>query len=255
MLRLITSLLCVVAALATRTALSDEALVAVAASFVPPMEAVAAAIEAETTHTVTLVSGSTGGLYAQIVNGAPFDVFVAADAERPRLLDDGGQGLADTRTTVALGRLVVLSSDAALINAHGLDALRDDSIRRIAIANPSIAPYGVAAQEVLEALGLWQAVQPRLIRGESVAQTYAMTATANAELGFVALAQALAHDGNMAYAHVPDNLHTPIRQDMIVLERARENAAARIVHDFLRGARGREIVERFGYGAPSEQSE
>ena len=245
-----TLLLCALGTSATRTALSDEALVAVAASFVPPMEAVAAAIEAETTHAVTLVSGSTGGLYAQIVNGAPFDLFVAADAERPHRLEDSGHGIASTRTTVALGRLVLLSSDTGLIDGRGLEALHHESIRRIAIANPSIAPYGVAAQQVLEALGLWQTLQSRLVRGESVAQTYAMTATANAELGFVALAQALAHNGDVAYERVPDELYAPIRQDMIVLERARHNAAAQVVHDFLRSARGRAIVERFGYGNP-----
>lgn len=252
MLRLTTLLLCAVGAVSTRTALGNEALVAVAASFVPPMQAVAAAIDAETEHTITLVSGSTGGLYAQIVNGAPFDVFIAADAERPRLLEENGHGVAGTRATVALGRLVLLSSDTALIRARGLDALYDDSIRRIAIANPSLAPYGVAAQQALEALGLWQALQPRLVRGESVAQTYAMTATANAELGFVALAQALAQSRDVAFELVPDELYTPIRQDMIVLERARDNAAALAVHDLLRSARGKAIVERFGYGTTEE---
>ena len=251
MLRLLTSLLCAGSALST--ALGDEALVAVAASFVAPMEAVAAAVEADTTHVVTLVSGSTGGLYAQILNGAPFDVFVAADAERPRLLESSGHGIAGTRATVALGRLVLLSSDTALIETHGLDALREASIRRIAIANPRLAPYGVAAQQTLETLGLWQQIQPRLVRGESVAQTYAMTVTANAELGFVALAQTLAHDADVAYTRVPEELHAPIRQDMIVLDRARDNAAAQVVYDFLLSARGRELVEGFGYGSPREQ--
>ena len=253
--RLTTWLLCGVGAIAARSALSDEALVAVAASFVPPMEVVAAAIEAETTHSITLVSGSTGGLYAQILNGAPFDVFVAADAERPRLLAQSGHGIAATRTTVALGRLVLLSRDTALIDARGLDALRGGTLRRVAIANPNLAPYGLASQQVLEALDLWQVLQPRLVRGESVAQTYAMTATGNAELGFVALAQALARDGNVAYEHVPEELHAPIRQDVIVLERARDNTAARAVHEFLQSTRGRETGERSGYASPAEQSQ
>jgi len=252
MLRLTTWLLCAVGAISARAVSGDEALVAVVASFVPPMEAVATAIEADTGHAVTLVSGSTGGLYAQIVNGAPFDVFVAADAERPRLLEGNGRGLAGTRATVAIGRLVLFSSDVRLIRASGLDALRTDSIRRIAIANPRVAPYGVAAQQALEALGLWPALQPKIVRGESVAQTFAMTATANAELGFVALAQVRAHDENAAYVPVPDELYAPIRQDMIILERARDNAAALAVGDFLRSIRGREIVERFGYGTPAE---
>ena len=245
-------LLCALGVISARGALGDEALVAVAASFVPPMQAVAAAINAETGHSITIVSGSTGGLYAQIVNGAPFDVFVAADAERPRLLEENGHGIVGTRATVALGRLVLVSTDRALIDARGLDALREDSIRRIAIANPSLAPYGVAAQQVLEALDLWQALQPRLVRGESVAQTHAMTATANAELGLVGLAQVLAHNGNLAYVPVPDELYAPIRQNLIVLERARDNAAAWAVRDYLLGSRGRKIVERFGYGIAAE---
>jgi len=249
--RLTTLLLLALGAIAPRATLSEEALVAVAASLVPPMETVAATIEAETVHTVTLVSGSTGGLYAQIVNGAPFDVFVAADAERPRLLEESGHGVAGTRTTVALGQLALLSSNTAMIEARGLEALRDESLRRVAIANPSLAPYGVAAQQALETLGLWHVLQPRLVRGESVAQTFAMTATGNAELGFVALAQALAHNGNVAYERVPDTLHAPIRQDMIVLERARGNAAADTVRDFLQSDRGRAIIVRFGYEDPA----
>ncbi len=252
MLRMMSLLLCALSVISARGALGDEALVAVAASFVAPMQAVAAAIEAETEHSITIVSGSTGGLYAQIVNGAPFDVFVAADAERPRLLEENGHGIAGTRATVALGRLVLLSGDTTLIDVHGLDALRDDAIRRIAIANPSLAPYGVAAQQVLEALGLWQALQSRLVRGESVAQAYAMTATQNAELGLVALAQVLAHNGNVAYVPVPAELYSSIRQDLIVLERARNNAAAWAVRDFLLATPGRAIVERFGYGIVEE---
>lgn len=255
MLRSLTWLVCAVGAVLPQNVLSDEALVAVAASFVPPMEAIAAAIEDETTHVITLVSGSTGGLFAQIVNGAPFDVFVAADTERPRLLEQNGLGITGTRATVALGQLVLLSSDPARIDARGLDALNEPSVRRIAIANPNLAPYGVAAREALEALGLWHSLQQRLVRGESVAQAFAMTATANAELGFAALAQALAHDGNVAYERVPDELYTPIHQEMILLERARNNAAARAVHDFLRSDRGGAIVERFGYDRPAEQQE
>ena len=248
MLRLTTWLLCAIGAISARTAVGDEALVAVAASFVPPMQAVAAAIEAETAHALTLVPGSTGGLYAQIVNGAPFDVFVAADTERPRLLEEGGHSVTGTRATIAVGELVLFSTDVELIRGSGLDALHNDALRRIAIANPRLAPYGVAAQQALEALGLWQTLQPKLVRGQSVAQTFAMTATANAELGLVALAQVRAHGESAAYVPVPDALHAPIRQDMIVLERARNNAAAFALHDFLRSARGREIVARFGYG-------
>lgn len=255
MLRLTTLVFCAFAACSAGTAYGDEALVAVAASFVAPMNAVAAAIEADTEHAVTVVSGSTGGLYAQIVHGAPFDVFVAADAERPRLLEESGHGLLGTRATVALGKLVLFSTDAELIRASGLDALRRDSVGRIAIANPRVAPYGVAAQQTLAALDLWQTLQPKLVRGESVAQTYAMTATANAELGLVALSQVVAAGDNAFHVTVPEELYAPIRQDMIVLAKARNNAAALAVHDLLRSARGRALIASFGYGLPAESAE
>jgi len=230
-----------------RLAVADDVRVAVAASFIPPMEAVAAAFEATTAHSVTLVSGSTGGLYAQIVNGAPFDVFVSADAERPRLLEASGNGVAGTRATVALGRLVLLSHDPALVRERGLDALRDPAVRHIAIANPAVAPYGVAAQQTLEALGLWPTLATRLVRGESVAQTYAMIATGNAQLGFVAMAQVLAGGGAGAFVEVPESYYRPIRQDAIFLARARAHRAARDLHGYLLSPPGQGIIRAHGY--------
>jgi molybdate transport system substrate-binding protein len=230
-----------------RPILADEALVAVAASFLPPMQAVGAAFSAATGHSVRLVTGSTGGLYAQIVNGAPYDVFVAADAQRPRLLEESGHGLAGTRATVALGKLVLLARDPGLVGTLGLEALQSPAVRHIAIANPRLAPYGVAARETLEALGLWQRVLPRLVRGESVAQTFAMIATGNAQLGFVALGQVLGTDRPGAYVLVPDAYYTAIHQDMIVLAHARDNPAARAVREFLLSAAGTDIIRAHGY--------
>jgi molybdate transport system substrate-binding protein len=230
-----------------RLAVGDDVRVAVAASFIPPMEGVAAAFEAATDHSVTIVSGSTGGLYAQIVNGAPFDVFVSADAERPRLLEASGNGVAGTRATVALGRLVLLSYDPALVRERGLEALTDPAVRHIAIANPAVAPYGVAAQQTLEALGLWSSLATRLVRGDSVAQTYAMVATGNAQVGFVAMAQVLAGDGTGAFVSVPESYYRPIRQDVIVLARAGENRAALDLRAYLLGTSGQDIIRAHGY--------
>ena len=226
---------------------AENALLAVAASFVPPMEAVATAFTQETQHTITLVSGSTGGLYAQIVNGAPFDVFVAADAERPRLLEASGYGVAGTRSTVAFGRLALLSWDPDLVGELGLGALKSDTVRHIAIANPRVAPYGLAAQQALETLDLWESLAPRIVRGESVAQTYAMIATGNADLGFVALAQLSAPGSIGGYVLVPESYYAPIRQDVIVLARARDNPAARAVRDYLLSGPAKDIIRSHGY--------
>jgi molybdate transport system substrate-binding protein len=233
--------------LAGRAGLAADTLVAVAASFLPPMEIVSAQFEVHTGHVVTLASGSTGALYAQIVNGAPFDLFIAAEQERPRLLEASGLGVATTRTTVARGRLVLFSRDAALIDTYGLEALERPSLRHVAIANPQLAPYGVAARETLMALGLWQHLLPRLVRGESVAQTFAMIATGNAELGFVALAQVATDDRNGAYVLIPETLHTPLYHDMIVLERAQNNPATQALHAYLSSPSATETIRRFGY--------
>jgi len=232
-------------------AAADDVLVAVAASFIPAMTSLAQDFEHATGHHVAIASGSTGALYAQASQGAPFDVFVAADAERPRLLADAGVGIEATRATVAFGRLVLFSSNATLIDAHGLDALRDATVNRIAIANPRVAPYGLAAQQTLAALGIWDASSPRIVRGESVAQTFAMIATGNAELGFVALAQVVGLTRERgAYAVVPQQYYAPIQQDAIVLARASDHAAAFALHAYLFSAPARATLESFGYRAP-----
>jgi len=232
-------------------AAADDVLVAVAASFMPAMTSLAEDFGRATGHRVDLASGSTGALYAQARQGAPFDVFVAADAERPKLLADAGVGISTTRATVAFGQLVLFASNATIIETHGLDALRDMTVNRIAIANPRVAPYGLAAQQTLDALGIWDPSTPRIVRGESVAQTFAMIATGNAELGFVALAQviSLAHERG-AYLVVPQQHYAPIQHDGIVLSRARDHAAAFEFHAYLFSAPARATLESFGYRAP-----
>ncbi len=229
-------------------AFADDVIVAVAASLVPPTTVLAGEFERASGDRIQIASGSTGALYAQAINGAPFDIFIAADAERPQRLVDAGIGIAATRATIALGRLALFSNDTETVAVDGLDALLEPTIRHIAIANPSVAPYGTAAQQTLEALGLWAANDTRIVRGESVAQTYAMIATGNAEIGFVALAQVVdaGHDpGN--YFIVPVQYYAPIRHDAVVLSRARDHSAANAFHEFLLSATAQTTFESFGY--------
>lgn len=230
---------------------AGEVTVAVATNFALPMEALATRFEAETGHELTVVLGSTGKLYAQIRNGAPFDVLLAADQARPQRLERETLAEPGTRFTYALGRLVLWSADPALIGADCRDTLAAGRFRHLAIANPALAPYGAAARDVLEALGVWQEVRPRLVRGESIGQAFQLVATGNAELGFVALAQLARPEAASGGSRwdVPAELHAPIRQDAILLSRAVGNPAAEAFLTHLRSATAQALIERFGYGA------
>ena len=220
---------------------------AVAANAAEVVGTLAADFEQQTGHRVTVTVGSTGKLYAQILHGAPFDLFLAADQERPRLLVEQGLAVEDSQRTYAIGRLVLWSPDPGV--AVGADTLRDGSFRRLAIANPDLAPYGAAARETLRELGLWESLRPKIVLGENVGQAFAMAASGNAELGFVSLASVLSprngHEGS--YWEVPEHLHAPIRQDSVLLDRARDNAAARDFHEFLNTPGARETIESFGF--------
>lgn len=233
------------------TARAGQVTVAVAANFAEPMETLAPRFEAETGHEVTLVTGSTGKLYAQIVHGAPFDVLLAADMARPLRLAEEGLADPDSRFTYAVGGLTLWSADPEAIGQDCLAALRQRDFRHLAIANPELAPYGEAAREVLTALGLWQAVQAELVRGENIGQTFQLVATGNAELGFVARAQVLSPRNQIAGSRwdVPGELHAPIRQDAILLHRAIDPGAARAFLAFLRSPEAQAVIEGFGYGA------
>ena len=175
--------------LAVTPALADQVLVAVAANFVPPFREVAMEFEKATGHNVQVASGSSGNFYAQIMNGAPFDVFFSADNERPKLLEEEGLGVKGSRFTYAIGRLVLWSPDPNLVK--GEDTLRSESIKHLAIANPKTAPYGAAAMQTMQTLGLWETVQPRLVMGENLGQTLGFIESGNAELGFLALSQVM----------------------------------------------------------------
>ena len=230
---------------------AEQTTVAVAANFRVVFETLAETFEAATGHRVAIVSGSTGQLYAQIKNGAPFDLFLAADQERPARLVGDGLGLAESIQTYAEGRLVLWSADQRLIGPDALDRLAETDFAWFAIADPELAPYGRAAREVLERIGAWDSVQSRLVSGQNVAQTFAWIETRNADLGLVALSQAVTFTGPASYLLVPATLHGPIRQDAVLLARAKDNAAARSLLEYLGGSEAAEIIERAGYAAGS----
>lgn len=235
---------------AVEGARAGEALAAVAANFKEVADALAPRFEAATGHRLTVSLGSTGALYAQIVAGAPFDVLLAADQKRPRLLAETGAGIAGTRFTYAVGRLVLWSARADFIGEDGAAALRRAAVRHVAIAHPKLAPYGAAARQALERLGPWEALRAKIVTAENIGQAFAMVATGNAELGLIALSS-LAGPGKPPTGSrwiVPETLHDPIRQDAILLARAHDNAAARAFLDYLKGGEARVLIERYGYG-------
>lgn len=228
---------------------ADDVLVAVAANFAEALEELKPAFERESGHLLRATTGSTGKLYAQITAGAPFQVLLSADAATPERLEAEGAGLAGTRFTYAIGRLALWSSDPARIEGDGRSALTAADLRHLAIANPDLAPYGVAARETLQALGLWEALQGRIVMGQNVGQAHSMVATGNAQLGLVALSAVLSPRARIQGSlwEVPQALFTPIRQDAILLKAGQDNAAARAFLDFLKTEQAREIIARHGY--------
>ena len=232
----------------TVPACAGEVAVAVAANFAAPMQRIAAAFQADTGHRAVVALGSTGRFYAQIVNAAPFDVLLAADDETPARLAREGLGAEASRFTYATGRLVLWSRQPGLVDGDGA-VLRSGKIERLALADPKLAPYGAAAVEVLTRLGLLEALRPRLVTGESLAQAYQFVASESAPLGFVALSQ-VQEEGVLSAGsawQVPAHLHAPLRQDAILLNRGIGNPAAQALLDYLRGERARAIMRGYGY--------
>ncbi len=227
---------------------AGEVTVAVAANAAEAVEALAADFEERTGHRVTVTVGSTGKLYAQVLHGAPFDVFLAADQERPRLLVEQQLAIADSRITYAVGRLVLWSRQSGAVK-DGAAVLREGGFRRLAIANPDLAPYGAAARDTLRELGLWESLRSKIVLGENVSQSFAMTASGNAELGFVALSSVLGGGNSHSQERweVPVRFHEPIRQDAVLLDRARDNRAARGFYRFLSGPEARNVIGSFGF--------
>lgn len=230
------------------SAIADEVNVAVAANFTAPMNAIAAQFEKDTGHKAKLAFGSSGRFYAQIKNGAPFQLFLSADDETPARLAQDGVADAPSRFTYAIGRLVLWSIKPGFVDVKG-DVLRSGKFRKLAIANPKTAPYGRAAVETLTKLGLLATVQPRFVQGENIAQTFQFTQTGNADLGFVALSQVM-KDGKVSEGSawvVPAEMHQPIRQDVILLATGRGNAAAEALLTYLKTDKAKAVIRSFGY--------
>lgn len=226
-----------------------ELSVAVAANFTAPMQKIAEAFEKETGHKLVLSYGSTGKFYAQIKNGAPFEVLFAADDETPARLEQEGQSVAGTRFTYAIGKLVLWSKQPGLVDEQG-EVLRTGAFERIALADPRLAPYGAAAMQTLSKLGLADALGSKFVQGENIGQAYQFVATQNAPLGFVALSQVFA-EGRLTEGSawmVPETLYEPIRQDAIILARGKDNPAAPELMRYLRGDAAKAIIRSYGYG-------
>ncbi len=236
------------AALGAGHATAAQVQVAVAANFTEPMKAIAAVFEKTTGHRALLTFGSTGKLHAQILNGAPFEVFLSANTASPAALEAAGLTVSGSRFTYAMGKLALWSADPARVDAQGQVLTRGD-FRKLAIASPKTAPYGAAAVEALNALGLWPAVEPRLVQGESVGQTYAFIATGNADLGFVALSQVFegGHLKSGSVWPVPPTLYRPIRQDAVLLRKGQDNPAAQALLTLLQSPRTQDLVRSYGY--------
>lgn len=226
---------------------AETALVAVAANYAAAAEAQAEAFAAASGHTITLTTGATGKLYAQIGAGAPYDALLSADAATPARLEAEGKGVAGSRFGYATGALVLWSPDPAQIGPDPVASLDAPGLRHLAIANPDLAPYGAAARETLQALGQWEAMQGRLVMGENIGQTYSMVATGAAEAGFVALSALLAEPGGSLW-RVPQELFRPIRQEAVLLAHGAENAAAIGFLAWLKTPEAAAINARFGYG-------
>lgn len=236
------------AAVATVAAHAETVHVAVAANFTAPAKALAEVFARTTGHEARLSFGATGAFYTQIKQGAPFDVLLAADDERPIRLEKEGDTVPGSRFTYAIGQLVLWSAQPELVDGKG-EVLKGGNFGKVAIANPKNAPYGAAAVEAMEKLGLTAALQPKLVIGESIGQTYNFIATGNADLGFVALAQVLdgakLKSGSMWV--VPAQYHAPIIQDGVILKRAATNPAAKAWMELLRTPQSKDLIRGYGY--------
>ena len=235
---------------AAAQAQADEISVAVAANFTTPMQQIAAAFEKDTGHKVVASYGSTGKFYAQIKNGAPFEVLLAADDETPTKLIQENAAVAGSQRAYAIGKLVLWSAKPAVVDAKG-DVLKQGGFDHIAIANPKLAPYGAAAVQTMKSLGVYDTLQPKIVTAESIAQSWQFVSSGNALLGFVALSQVL-KDGKIEGSAwvVPSSLYPPIRQDVVILDKGKGKPAAQALVNYLKSAKAQAIITRFGYSLP-----
>jgi len=228
---------------------ADAILVAVAANFMAPMKRITTAFERKTGHEVKASFGSTGKLYAQIENGAPFEALLAADEATPKKLRGESMAVPGSRFTYAVGTLVLWSAKPDLVDGKGR-VLKSGDFAKLAIANPKLAPYGAAAVETMTALGVEKALEPKFVVGENIAQTFQFVDSGNADLGFVALSQVM-KKGEITKGSswiVPAELHAPIRQDAVVLSKGKGRPGVAALMELLKGNEARAIIRSFGYG-------
>lgn len=226
---------------------ADNVYVAVAANFTAPMQKIAPVFEKDTGHKIVASYGATGKFYAQIKNGAPFEVLLSADASTPVKLVKEHSAVAGSQFTYAVGKLVLWSAKPGVVDGTG-KVLKNGGFDHIALANPKLAPYGAAAVEAMKTLGVYAALQPKFVTAEDIAQTYQFISSGNALLGFVALSQVL-KDGKIEGSAwlVPSNLYQPIRQDAVILEKGRGKPAAAALMKYLKGDKAKAIIKSFGY--------
>lgn len=234
--------------LTLNSAWADEVQVAVAANFTAPIQAIAKDFEKDTGHKLVASFGATGQFYAQIKNGAPFEVFLSADDTTPEKLENEGETVKGSRFTYAIGTLALWSSKAGYVDDKG-EVLKKNDYKHLSIANPKAAPYGLAATQVLAKLNLTEAIKGKLVEGQNITQAFQFVSTGNAELGFVALSQ-IYKDGKVSNGSawiVPANLHDPIKQDAVILNKGKDNAAAKALVDYLKGPKAAEVIKSYGY--------
>lgn len=230
---------------APHPALAESTNVAVAANFTAAAREIGASFEKATGHRAVFSFGSTGQLFTQIAKDAPFEVFLAADGKRPKKAIADGLGVPGTGFTYATGKIVLYSRDKDRVTGEA--TLRAGKFARIAIANPVTAPYGTAAMEAMDGLKVYDALKDKIVQGNNIAQTFQFVSTGNAEVGFVALSQAIARSGGSRWI-VPDKLYSVIAQDAVLLKKGADNPAARAFLAFLRGPEARKVKEKYGYG-------
>ena len=225
-----------------------ETNVAVAANFTEPAKEIARLFEEKTGHKAVLSFGSTGQFYAQITQDAPFTVFLAADAGTPKKAVEEGYAVSESRFTYAIGKLVLWSKSPTIV--AGEDALRNGAFEKLSIANPKTAPYGNAAVQAMKKMGVYEALEPKIVQGNNIAQAFQFVDTNNAEIGFVALSQVIAKGEGTRWM-VPEQLYEPILQDAVLLKKGADNPAAKAFVEFLKGPEALKVIEKYGYGTES----
>ena len=244
----LSGLIAVVCALNVAPAAAATVQIAVASNFMEPAKEIAATFTAQTGHQANLSFAPSGQIYVQLTHGAPFEIFLSADKERPQQTEKDGFSVNGTRFTYAVGRLVLYSTRPSYVDANGKVLARSD-FEHLAIADPAIAPYGLAAVQSLRKLGLYDRLKPKTVQGSSIAQTFQFVQTGAAEIGFVAQSQVINRPDGSRWI-VPATLHSPIDQQAVLLKTGANNPAAKAFMTFLKSQTARAIIRRYGYETP-----